>query len=389
MLTCPYCSDEVRPDPKNPGKYLCYNCKKRFQADQVVNVPDGNDYLYDEEDDMGYQGMAAQAPYSSYPSGQGMPAYPQGGPQQPQKLPKGKAIASIIFGILSMLTCVILPVAVVFGLIALILGIIAVRKAKKGLGGGKGLGIGGIITGILGIILGALVGGLMLMTVLYMAGEVENGNIVINENNNTVEFHGDAANLANEANLNSNENIIIEGQNQNDNANDNANANAANANSAGSNAAQQSGNSNANASSSGSSAAPALDKGAIAGSLYDNGGFAVTFDGKDKYVVEPDPKGYNVMIARDAGSPTALYLSVDSIAAASEDAYLQSRQGLNGGTIQTINIAGRDVPTVGYQDQNGYNLAFCKIVDGNQLSVDITAPSEADAKAIASFFTRF
>lgn len=396
MLACPYCSDEVRPDPKNPGKYLCYNCKKRFQADQLVDVPDNDGgYPYDEEDDMGYQGMPAQAPYSPYPQGpadQGMPAYPQGDIQQPQKLPKGKAIASIIFGILSMLTCVIMPISVIFGVFALVLGIISVRKVKKGLGSGKGLGIGGIITGILGIILGAVIGGLMLITVLYVGQEAANGNIVVNENTNTIEFKGDAANMVNESNMNLNDgnyNVIVNGNSANtsNGANANAaqggNANAGNANAGNANSTNQQPPASAPAQTA------SVDRGAIAGSLYDNGAFAVSFDGRDRYLVEPDPRGYHVMTARDPNGPSQLYIDVDGVAAASEEAYAQTRQSLGNGSIQSVQLGGRDVPAALYQDQDGFHLAFCKILNGNQLSVDIVAPNEADARAMLAFFTRF
>lgn len=32
MYHCPRCRDEVVPDPKNHGKYLCYRCKKRYDG---------------------------------------------------------------------------------------------------------------------------------------------------------------------------------------------------------------------------------------------------------------------------------------------------------------------------------------------------------------------
>ena len=36
MPKCPYCSSQVKPDPKNQGKYLCYTCRKRFPESVVI-----------------------------------------------------------------------------------------------------------------------------------------------------------------------------------------------------------------------------------------------------------------------------------------------------------------------------------------------------------------
>jgi hypothetical protein len=69
---------------------------------------------------------------------------------QPQS--SGKAIASLVLGILSMACC--FPPVMVLGIIGLILGIIALNDMKREPAlGGKGLATAGIILSILGILL--------------------------------------------------------------------------------------------------------------------------------------------------------------------------------------------------------------------------------------------
>ena len=74
--------------------------------------------------------------------GQGMPMYPNGYMQQPQG-GKGMAIASMIFGILAMITCCFPIAPLLFSVLALILGIVSIVKKK----GGKGMAIAGIVCG--------------------------------------------------------------------------------------------------------------------------------------------------------------------------------------------------------------------------------------------------
>lgn len=66
------------------------------------------------------------------------------------------AILSLIFGIVSIVTCCI-GIGLVFGIIAIVLSGISLSKKKKG----KGLSIGGLVTGIIGTLLS-------LVIVIYM-----------------------------------------------------------------------------------------------------------------------------------------------------------------------------------------------------------------------------
>ena len=84
-------------------------------------------------------------------SGPGMPMYQNGYVQQPQGGP-GMAIASMIFGILGMITCCFPIVPLVCSVLALILGIVSLVKKRAG----KGMAIAGIVCGAIAFLPGVL-----------------------------------------------------------------------------------------------------------------------------------------------------------------------------------------------------------------------------------------
>jgi uncharacterized membrane protein len=101
----------------------------------------------------------AQAPYAA-----GQPY--AGGPQQPGRPGSGLAIAAFVIGIVAFLLAwipVINIVAIIGGIVAVILGAVALSKASKGQAGGKGFAIAGLV--LSGI---AIVGGI-LMNVVFGA----------------------------------------------------------------------------------------------------------------------------------------------------------------------------------------------------------------------------
>ena len=85
---------------------------------------------------------------------------------QPRRGGSGLAVAALVVGVLALVTCWTVIGGVVFGLVAIVLGLLALSKARKGLAGGRGMAIGGIVTGALGLVLaGALFAfGLSLLT---------------------------------------------------------------------------------------------------------------------------------------------------------------------------------------------------------------------------------
>lgn len=110
-------------------------------------------------------GYASQQPppyggYGAHDPGQqgGYPGYPGygGGYGAPQQLPKGMAIAALVLGILALLLFWTAFGGVILGIVAVILGIIAIRKVSRGTGAGRGMAITGLVLGILGLIGGII-----------------------------------------------------------------------------------------------------------------------------------------------------------------------------------------------------------------------------------------
>ena len=72
---------------------------------------------------------------------------------------KGKAIASMVCGILAV---ILWPISLILGVIALVFGIIVVRRKEDG----RGMAIAGIVTGIVGVLIGVLF-------ILLLVGDLE------------------------------------------------------------------------------------------------------------------------------------------------------------------------------------------------------------------------
>jgi len=103
-----------------------------------------------------------QGPPSGYypPQGQGgsYPPPDQGGHypppgqggyyQQPPKRGSGMAITALVLGIVAILTCWTVVGGILFGLVAVVLGFLASRRAKRGEAGGRGMAIIGILLGL-------------------------------------------------------------------------------------------------------------------------------------------------------------------------------------------------------------------------------------------------
>lgn len=99
-----------------------------------------------------------------------------------RSLPKGLAVASLVLGIIGILTSFLLFGALL-GLVALILGFVALGKVKRGEADGRGLAIGGIVTGVLA----------MLLTLLLVATV---GSVLIN-NKDKISNYSDCLKNAN------------------------------------------------------------------------------------------------------------------------------------------------------------------------------------------------
>lgn len=84
----------------------------------------------------------------SYP-----PGYGQGYGQPPMRRGAGMATAALVLGILALILCWTIVGGIVLGLLAVILGIIAVGRARRGEAPGRGRAIAGIVTGALGLLI--------------------------------------------------------------------------------------------------------------------------------------------------------------------------------------------------------------------------------------------
>ena len=97
---------------------------------------------------LGASGISQQEPIMTQP-----PNY-QAPMQEP---PKGMAIASMVLGIVSLVTFCAWYVAIPCSIIGLILGVVAKGKVRRGEGGGGGMAMAGMICSIIALALALLI----------------------------------------------------------------------------------------------------------------------------------------------------------------------------------------------------------------------------------------
>jgi hypothetical protein len=95
----------------------------------------------------GYPGQGA------YPSQGGYPG--QGGPMNAPK--NGFGIAALVLGILAIVLSWSAVGGILLGVLAIIFGILGIRRAGRGQATNKGMAISGLVTGIVGLIIGIIV----------------------------------------------------------------------------------------------------------------------------------------------------------------------------------------------------------------------------------------
>jgi tetrahydrodipicolinate N-succinyltransferase len=101
------------------------------------------------------------------PSGQ------QTQPARPAVGGGGMATAALVLGILALITCWTVIGGVLLGLLAVIFGIIGLRRANRGLALGRGRAIAGIILGVLSIV----VAGVLIAAGLSLLNSDEGKNL--------------------------------------------------------------------------------------------------------------------------------------------------------------------------------------------------------------------
>ena len=80
-----------------------------------------------------------------------MSATPYGSDVPVQSPPTGMSVAALVLGIIGILTAIFL-LGGLLGLVAVILGVLALGKIRRGEAGGRGMAIGGIVTGALAML---------------------------------------------------------------------------------------------------------------------------------------------------------------------------------------------------------------------------------------------
>ncbi|CAM4239877.1 DUF4190 domain-containing protein [Paenibacillus typhae] len=102
-------------------------------------------------------------------------------PPPPPAHTNGKSIASLVLGILSIVTPYI---GLLFGIVAIILSALSLKEIRNRYEGGRGLAIAGLVCGIVGTIIYALLILLFVVIILFAAGAEDSiSNFYFNTNN--------------------------------------------------------------------------------------------------------------------------------------------------------------------------------------------------------------
>ncbi len=142
----PWDQPQVQQSTFQPGR--------QYPGPQYTGQPDaGQHYPGGQYPAQSYPGQGPQYPQSGQPHGYSQP----GQYGQPQKS-NGLGIAALVLGISSLPAAFFAGVpGIVLGLLAVVLGIFALRRVKARRADNRGMAITGLVLGILGLLLGILV----------------------------------------------------------------------------------------------------------------------------------------------------------------------------------------------------------------------------------------
>jgi hypothetical protein len=90
--------------------------------------------------------------------GDGLPTYPAGrepGQPAPPARRSGLAIAALVLGVLSIPLAFTVYPGLLFGLVAIILGVVGLIATRGGRAGGRGMAVAGVVTGLVGLVFAA------------------------------------------------------------------------------------------------------------------------------------------------------------------------------------------------------------------------------------------
>ncbi|MFF0473097.1 DUF4190 domain-containing protein [Streptomyces sp. NPDC004284] len=129
----------------------------------------------------GYPSAASTPPtapgYASYPSsyGSGYGGQPPGW-QPPQQPSNGMGIASMVLGIIAAVGFCLYGLNIILGILALIFGIIGMKKAGRGEATNRGMALAGVILGSIGIVVGTVILGLIVWAATQDTSSFEEGS---------------------------------------------------------------------------------------------------------------------------------------------------------------------------------------------------------------------
>ncbi|GIO54839.1 hypothetical protein J21TS7_31570 [Paenibacillus cineris] len=97
-------------------------------------------------------------------------------PQPPMTPPKtnGKAIASMVLGILSVM---ILYIGFILGILAIIFAALSFKELKRGYEQGKGMAIAGLVCGIIGVLLWGLILLFVVLAVAFFGSDIDSSTL--------------------------------------------------------------------------------------------------------------------------------------------------------------------------------------------------------------------
>ncbi|MFF0145676.1 hypothetical protein ATK36_1196 [Amycolatopsis sulphurea] len=95
------------------------------------------------------------AQYPGNPDGS-YPAPPPPGYGQPVTPRNGFGVTALVLGILALVLCWTVWGGIVLGVLALIFGILGIKRANRGEATNKGMSISGVVTGSIGLVIGVL-----------------------------------------------------------------------------------------------------------------------------------------------------------------------------------------------------------------------------------------
>ncbi|MFD7923448.1 DUF4190 domain-containing protein [Streptomyces sp. NPDC059740] len=98
-----------------------------------------------------------QPQYPGYPQAQGHEPYPQGANTPSPAAGNGLAVASLVLGILALISFWTVFGGLVLGLVGLVLGIVGIRKARAGRAPHRGMAIAGTVLSALGLVGSAVI----------------------------------------------------------------------------------------------------------------------------------------------------------------------------------------------------------------------------------------